>query len=202
MTDLTRWIAALALAAFATPSLAQDVPPIEAYAEDVADLAATDLLDWIRDPVVIDAIREANVMHASMTQSQIDALDLEWRRQTKIDAKYMIYDLLDRQASIVLRDKRETSKGIITEIIVMDKWGLNAAISDPTSDYYQGDEAKYRDTYPLGKDAVHVSEVEYDESTQKFQTQVSLTVVDPTDGNTPIGAVTFGIDLSQLKPGA
>ena len=179
-----------------------DRPSKEEFAEEVAELARTELLEWIRDPIVIASILEANKMHASMTPEEIERLDQEWRRQTDIDEKYMIYDLLGRQASIILRDKREESSGVITEIIVMDKWGLNAAISDATSDFYQGDEAKYQETYLKGKGAVHVGELEFDESTQKVQTQVSLTVVDPNDQDRVIGAVTFGIDLDRLTEGS
>ena len=106
-------------------------------------------------------------------------------------------DLLDRQASIIARDRREQSDGVVNEIIVMDMHGMNVAISDRTSDYYQGDEAKYQQTYLLGPEAVHISELEFDESTGKVQTQVSLTVTDPQNGQ-PIGAVTLGISLEKL----
>jgi hypothetical protein len=174
-------------------------PSKEDFADEVAALVENELINWVRDPVVISAIRDANVINAGMTPERIEALDQEWRRQTKSAEKYMIWDLLDRQGSIILRDRREQSDGIVTEIIVMDKWGLNAAISDPTSDFNQGDEAKYLETYPKGVGAVHVSELEFDESTQKVQTQVSMPVTDPEDGDKVIGAVTFGIDLSALK---
>lgn len=172
---------------------------VEEYAEKVQTLAENDLQEWINDPFVVYAIREQNDLNGTMTPQQIDTLDLAWRAQTKSTEKPMIYDLLDRQASIVLRDRRERSEGVITEIILMDKYGLNVAISDATSDYYQGDEAKYLETYLLGPGAVHVGEVEFDESTQRDQTQVSMTIVDPDDPATAIGAVTFGVDLKVLS---
>ena len=74
---------------------------------------------------------------------------------------------------------------------------MNVAISDRTSDYFQGDEAKWQETFLKGPDAVHVSELEFDESTQKVQTQVSLSVTDPETGEV-IGAVTLGISLDKL----
>ncbi|MEL6337221.1 MAG: PDC sensor domain-containing protein, partial [Pseudomonadota bacterium] len=129
-------------------------------------------------------------------QRRIDRLDKMWRAEKGKGP--MIGDLLDRQASIILRDRRELSNGVITEIILMDQYGLNVAISDPTTDFWQGDEAKYQDTYLKGRGAVHVSEVEFDESTGFDQTQVSMTVVDPDNGQ-PIGAVTFGINLEVLS---
>lgn len=172
---------------------AQDIAE---YAEQVQALAEGELQEWITDPVIVFAIREQNELFATMTPQEIDILDKAWRAENGRGP--MIFDLLDRQGSIILRDRRELSRGVITEIILMDKYGLNVAISDPTSDYYQGDEAKYIDTFLIGPAAVHVSEVEYDESTQKEQTQVSMTITDPESGE-PIGAVTFGVDLQVLN---
>ncbi|MFD0390710.1 hypothetical protein ACFQ4K_27435 [Tistrella bauzanensis] len=48
-----------------------------------------------------------------------------------------------------------------------------------------------------GADARHLSEVDFDESTQSYTVQVSLPVVDPATAK-PIGAVTFGIDVEAL----
>lgn len=183
---------AVSLPSLVTGAVAQDIGE---YADEVQALAAGELQEWITDPVFVFAIREQNGLFASMTQQQIDMLDNAWRAESGRGP--MIFDLLDRQGSIILRDRRELSEGVITEIILMDRYGLNVAISDPTSDYFQGDEAKYLETFPVGPDAVHVSEVEFDESTQKEQTQVSMTVTDPETGE-PIGAVTFGIDLKVL----
>lgn len=166
------------------------------FSKQVQEVAAGELQTWITDPIFLYAIREQNQTHANMTERQINRLDRVWIAEKGRGP--MIYDLLDRQASVILRDRRELSNGVITEIILMDRFGLNVAISDPTTDYYQGDEAKYQDTYLVGPGAVHVSEIEFDESTQKYQTQVSMTVVDPENGQ-PIGAVTFGIDLNVLN---
>ena len=82
-------------------------------------------------------------------------------------------------------------------VFVMDGKGLNVGQSDVTSDYWQGDEAKWQDTYSNGKGAVHISELEEDESTQTLQSQVSVTVVDPESGKA-IGAVTFGVNVENL----
>jgi hypothetical protein len=79
----------------------------------------------------------------------------------------------------------------------MDDKGMNVALSDVTSDYWQGDEAKWQQTYLVGPDAVHIGDVELDESTQTYQSQVSITVVDP-DTKAPIGALTFGVNVEAL----
>ncbi|MGF1554200.1 MAG: hypothetical protein ACFBWO_17110 [Paracoccaceae bacterium] len=192
-SGLVAVVAALAMSGGVQSGEARDVRSYDALVQNVA---ATELQAWITDPVFVYAIREQNQMNGSMGERRISRLDRAWRAEN--GSGPMIGDLLDRQASVILRDRRELSKGVITEIILMDRYGLNVAISDPTSDYYQGDEAKYQQTYLVGPGAVHVSEVEFDESTGLDQTQVSMTVIDPDNG-TPIGAVTFGINLNVLQ---
>lgn len=173
-----------------------DEPTVAEFGERVLAYAQTDLQEWIADPVLIYAIKEQNGLFGTLSEQQIASMDQQW-----IDGGsrgLMVLEMLDRQASIIARDRRENAQGIITEIIVMDQYGLNVAISDRTSDFYQGDEAKYKETFLIGPKAVHVSELKFDESTQQVQTQVSLTIVDP-EGGEPIGAVTLGIRVDKLS---
>jgi len=191
-----RFAAMAAAGLLAWPAAGQEVSE---YAGDVRRLAETDLQAWITDPFVVYALREQNERHAEMSMARVEALDTRWREERAAGSTPMIDDLLGRQASVVLRDRRAMSEGVITEIILMDRYGLNVAISDPTSDYYQGDEAKWIETFLEGPGAVHVSEVYEDESTGVNQTQVSLTIADSDDPSRAIGAVTFGVNLFVLR---
>lgn len=110
----------------------------------------------------------------------------------------MISEVLARALSGQLRDRKESSGGLVTEVFVMDNRGLNVGQSDVTSDLWQGDESKWSQSFGVGADAIHIGEVELDESTQSYQSQVSLAISDPETGK-PIGAVTFGIDLEYLE---
>lgn len=49
----------------------------------------------------------------------------------------------------------------------------------------------------MGADAVHFSEIEFDESSQSYQAQISMTISDPATG-APIGAMTVGINADAL----
>ena len=79
----------------------------------------------------------------------------------------------------------------------MDNRGLNVAQSVETSDYWQGDEAKWQETFGNGSGDIHISEVEFDESTGSYQSQVSMPISDPDTGEL-IGAITFGINVQSL----
>jgi hypothetical protein len=176
--------------AFAMPAVAQDkhAPKAQAWAEKT-------LREWMKDPVVIAAVKAQNAKHADLTQDKIDALDKQWRAETKAPAKPLINEVMGNALSAFLKKKEAEGKGLVTEIFVMDNKGLNVGQSDVTSDYWQGDEAKWQKTFSVGPTAVFVDKVEKDESTQKFQTQVSISIV---DGGAVIGAVTVGLDVEML----
>ncbi|MEM6906087.1 MAG: hypothetical protein AAF568_09355, partial [Pseudomonadota bacterium] len=135
---------------------------------------------------------------AGVSQADIDGQDQAWRAQVGQSSAPLIDEVMGTPASAQLAEIRDGGQGLFTEIFVMDNKGLNVAASDITSDFWQGDEAKWQETYQVGAGSVHISEIEFDESTQTFQAQVSLTVADP-DNAAPIGAITFGVNVEMLE---
>ena len=101
---------------------------------------------------------------------------------------------IDSPAGQHLRAWRK-SRGFVAEIILMDRQGANVAITEKTSDYWQGDEKKFTESF---KDAgvVFVDKVRFDESTQTYSVHVSVPVRG-ADGRV-IGVACFGIDIEQL----
>jgi len=187
---------------FACVAAALSLAPLAAKAEGphvapITELAGGPVAEIVAAPEVIEAIKAQNAKHAGLAQADIDALDKTWRAETGAAEKPMIDGVLANALSAYLAKVKEDSRGLYTEIFVMDNKGLNVGQSDVTSDYWQGDEAKFSETYGKGAGAVHISEVEQDESTQTFQSQLSMTVVDPATGEA-IGAVTFGINVDLL----
>ncbi|MGR3512412.1 MAG: type IV pili methyl-accepting chemotaxis transducer N-terminal domain-containing protein [Paracoccaceae bacterium] len=164
--------------------------PLQAYAEE-------QLTTWLENEDLIEAIRQQNAAHAGLTQADIDQLDLDWRAQRKEANKPLINDLLSRPASEWLRSQQSQTANFVTEVFAMDNHGLNVAQSVETSDYWQGDEAKWQQTYGNGSGDIHISEVEYDDSTGSYQSQVSMPITDPATGEL-IGAITFGINVQSL----
>ena len=168
------------------------------YESRLSALAQAEIAAIASSPEIIAAVRAQNAETASYDQSRIDQLDQTWRGEVGATGQTMISEVLSRPASQYLANERESSAGLFTEIFVMDSQGLNVAQSDVTSDYWQGDEAKWQDTFGNGPGAVHISEIEEDESTQTFQSQVSMTVVDPDNG-AAIGAITVGVNIELIE---
>lgn len=176
----------------ANPALAEDeyVAAARAYVEQ-------HVVPFLSEAVVVDAINAQNAKFAGLQQADVDALDQKWRAEVEAGDKPMIDEALASPLSKFLVEQREKSEGVITELFVTDGKGLNVGQSDPTSDYWQGDEAKWQKSFQAGPGAVFVDEVEKDESTQQLQTQVSATIVDPKTG-AAIGAITVGLNVEGL----
>lgn len=169
----------------------------DAYTDSMLKLADTQLRSWARHPTVVAAVRAQNQQHERLTPDDIAALDWKWRSETEAHSKPMIQALMSNALSSFLSLKKRAGDGLYTEIIVMDNKGLNVGQSDVTSDYWQGDEDKWRKTFMAGPDAVHIGDITRDKSTRRLQSQISLPVIDPATKKS-IGAITFGIDVSRL----
>ncbi|OWV71039.1 hypothetical protein ATY77_15870 [Rhizobium sp. R634] len=185
----------LACSASAVPmgvSMAQDA----AQLAPIADYVKSDVTPWLSDPAIVDALKAQDATNANLSAADIDALDKKWRAEVDGSDHSMIDGVLGNALSKFLQDKKAASSGKITEIFVMDAKGLNVGQSDVTSDYWQGDEAKFQKSFGAGKDAVFIDEIEKDESTQTLQSQASVTISD--DKGTPIGAITIGVNVDAL----
>ncbi|MGV8853571.1 MAG: hypothetical protein ACOH2L_02900 [Devosia sp.] len=188
-------VAALSLAVL----LAMSVAP-QAQDEFTAPLTALgegDIAAFASDPVLIAAIIAQNAVTSGYDQAKIDELDKQWRAEVGAASKPLIDATLGNAASQYLAGVQEASQGKYTEIFAMDAKGLNVAQSTLTSDYWQGDEDKFTASFGAGAGAVHVGDIEQDESTQVFQSQVSVPISDPATGDL-IGAITVGVDVSML----
>jgi hypothetical protein len=177
----------------AAPAFADDAPvkQVEAYLK-------SNVMSWLSDKTVISAIKAQNEKHAALDQEQIGKLDKQWRGEVDAASKPLIDSVLKNEVSVFLKKKKEETKGVVSEVFVMDDKGLNVGQSDITSDYWQGDEAKWKKNYSVGPDAVFFDKIEKDESTQALQMQVSISIKDPETGKA-IGAVTFGINVDELS---
>ena len=162
------------------------------YTRDLQELASGPLAGWTVSPVILDAVREQNTRTAELTSDQIASLDATWRNEI-ISGGDLITSVLNNSLSQHLADLKNEGRGQFTEIFVSDIRGLNVGQSDVTSDYWQGDEAKWQ--VPHETSNVHISNVEFDESSQSYQSQISLPIL---DSGAFIGVITVGIDVEQL----
>lgn len=159
--------------------------------QEVIDLANNTLVKYGTDAIIVKAVKAENAK--GKTLDQVKEQDKKWRDTPGI-ADFM-KALMESECGKHLLDIQK-SKPYFAEIFVMDNLGGNVAMTDKTSDYWQGDEDKFTKSYNGGKGGIHISDVEFDDSTQAYLVQVSVPV---KDGAKVIGAITFGVDVDQIE---
>ena len=220
MTKATVLFAPLAFALSALPCLAQDAPaapavpaevqaapaPAETAAKptppDATKVITPKVIEAVKklleQPVTVISIGASNDAHANIDQGGIDALDKEWKSESKVDKQPLIAEMLSSPLSNYLLYLQAQSAGLYTEMFVMDDKGLNVGQSSVTSDYWQGDEGKYQKTFQVGPDAIFIDDAEFNDDTKTWRAQLNFTVVDPQSGK-PIGAATIEMNLTELE---
>ncbi|NIZ03403.1 hypothetical protein [Thalassospira lucentensis] len=152
--------------------------------------------EWLSNPVVALSITSQNLLRKDMTQDAIDAADKQWRAEREADDQPLVAAIVTNPLSGYLTQVQAQSGGLFAEIFVMDAVGLNVGQSSITSDFWQGDEAKFQKTFPNGPNAVFIDEAEYNEDSDTWRSQLSMTMSD--EDRQPIGAVTIEINLTEL----
>lgn len=128
-----------------------------------------------------------------MTLEEIQKIDKEW--QGAVEVTPIQKEKTTNACAVELKDIASKAT-VLSEVFVMDNQGGIVGETEVTSDYWQGDEAKWRNSYADGKGGVDVGKVSFDVSAGMQLQQVSLPILDASGA--VIGAVTFGIDISKL----
>ena len=146
---------------------------------------------WASDPIVVCAVREANEKPRSM--SEIEVIDAQWQETHGVDD--FIRAIIEHPAAARLRELRSANPEL-QEAFVTDRLGANIATTNKTSDFYQGDEAKFAEAYNAGAGVVHIGKISHDESIQSFSMQIAVPVMD--DGQA-IGVLVVTVNAEKLK---
>ena len=157
--------------------------------QKVVDFANSTLVKLGEDDIIVKAVKEEN--SKKKTLSAIKEMDDKWKATPGV-VDFMSV-LMESECGKHLRTMQD-STSYYAEIFVMDNKGANVCMTDKTSDYWQGDEAKFTESYKGGNGAVHISNVKFDDSTQAYLVQVSVPV---KDGGKVIGAITIGVDIDN-----
>ncbi|MEW7007452.1 hypothetical protein [Lentilitoribacter sp. EG35] len=172
-------------------------PIDEEYATPIRTYITNNVKPWLSDPIIINSINRQNRQTSQLSEAEIIAQDEKWHAEVQSENRPFIDKILNNDLSKFLTQKQNESDEFLLEIFVMDAKGLNVGQSAVTSDYWQGDEAKWLNTFPKGPNTIFIEDIKIDESTLTFQSQASLSIADPKTGKT-IGAITLGINFEKL----
>ena len=190
----------LLLTAASALALSGAVAAAEPAKPDIQKLVTPEVIKqmrtWIESGIVRISIATQNKRLSKLDQATIDTLDKQWVKERESEDKPLIAATLSNPLSIYLSRMQGRSLGLYAEIFIMDQNGLNVGQSSITSDFWQGDEAKFQKTYDVAPDAVFIDEPEFDDEMKVWRGQVNFTVTD-TDGKS-IGAATVELNLTEL----
>jgi ABC-type amino acid transport substrate-binding protein len=162
----------------------------------LARMAEHSMRPWTQSPLMIKTLRRINRERGSFDADHIRALDAQWRAHSDSGEHELIQAVAETKLSRFLRQQQREADGLVREIMVTGRHGLNAAMSRVTTDYWQGDETKFRKTFNQPDKAPVIEQIRYDRSTRRFLAHVSLPVRDP-DSDKLLGVLTAGVDIQK-----
>jgi hypothetical protein len=140
-----------------------------------------------RDPELLRAIKAKN--QAGESGVEIQNKDRQWQA----NPRYPLRQELTNNACASRLKKLVGTDAIVVEAFLMDARGALVCATRETSDYWQGDEAKWTKTYRDGKQ-VFVDDPALDLSSNTYAAQLSLLV---SEGETKIGALTLTLKVPR-----
>lgn len=166
------------------------------YASDVKERAKSKASKYISSAFtsseILNQLKKMNTSTPrkdKKTPDDIDVLDKKWRAWKKgAPMPDFVKQVVEAPCSELLAGFNSRFR-FATEAFVMNNRGETICASPATSDYDQGDEAKWFNVYVEGENP-HISDPEKDESSGEYQLQVSYPIM---EGAAKLGVITIGI---------
>jgi hypothetical protein len=159
--------------------------------DKVKGFAKERLLPLCTNPVFVREVKAQNAKKTPL--SEIQALDKQWSA-----AEDELPIQKDRLSNACAKEAKRVAEElkVVTEIFVMDNQGANVGQNEMTSDYWQGDEPKWQNSYKGGQGGVDVSDRKFDKSANAEDQKISLPIID--EAGAVIGAVCIGLKADKI----
>ena len=181
---------ALALALLAsTVTAQQDIS--ESELEALLSVKVRTVQHMALNPLLVRAARQQNA--SGLTAEEVARRDKAWRASKELTPFKL--SLQTSPAGRFLKQQIKRNKSF-NEAFLTDNQGANVAAFPATSDYWQGDEEKWSESFNGGKGRIFIGALELDESTDTVAVQVSAPVLDR--GKT-IGVLVVGVTINYLQ---
>lgn len=137
------------------------------------------------------------------TLAEVLNIDGKWQALAPEATLPLAARILALPASKTLGAWQASHQGLVTEAMMVNNLGTVAAMSQLTSDFWQGDEPKFlevaggdlsAESHPLK--ALFISPIHYDQSTARFQISISVPIFSD-NGDSPNGAIVLGLDIEK-----
>lgn len=158
------------------------------------------LFDEMNSMLDVSQIIEAGPRQESYTD--VMTIDSQWQALAPLATPEMAETILALPGSRALHAWQQSHQGLVTEVMLVNDMGTLAAMSQLTSDYWQGDEPKFqkvidnRNTAPGHDRPLYLSPIRYDKSAARFQVTASTPVL-PANGEPAIGVIVIGLSIEE-----
>lgn len=178
----TFFVVALLVASAGLAQTAEQKTKIDALLPKLHKLAA--------ESAIVKAAQAQNAKKVPL--ADIKKLDADWMAASGVTA--FMRALMENEVAKALK-KGMAAMPAIVEAFAMDDQGALLGEASKTTDYWQGDEAKWEKSFAKGRGADFIDKAQFDESSQTYSVQVSVPVM---AGGKAIGAITVGLSLDKL----
>ncbi len=169
--------------------ITQQIDQSEVASAPVKALAKEKLLPLCTNAIFVKAVKAQNAKN--LTLDQVKKIDSDWTAAE--DELPIQKELMNNEcAAEIRRLAKEFAQ--LTETFVMDQLGANVGQNALTSDYWQGDEPKWANSFNAGNGGVDIDKPKLDKSTNREDQKISLPIIDET--GKVIGAICCGIALN------
>lgn len=155
-------------------------------------LAKELLLPQSTNAALVGEAKKQNAL--KVTMEEINKIDAAWQ---KAESELLIQK--EKLNNACAQEIRRITQGHpeLVEVFAMDDQGANVGQNALTSDYLQGDEPKWQNSFNKGQGGLDAPAAKLDKSSNIRLQQISLPLID-ADG-TVVGAVTWGVNIAALK---
>lgn len=137
---------------------------------------------YTHDELLRDTLEESNRVFSEMPNpvSYISLKDREWTSAPDNEETVFMEALLNNKLSAELKEKtefyeRQYGYDVYGEVFVTNRYGANVAQTGRTSDYKQDDEEWWQ---AAKRDGFYIQDIEFDESSKTYSTDIGLRVDD------------------------
>ena len=132
----------------------------------------SDAVTWASAPTVINAARDAAVIHAERGIANLSIEEVE--AQFKAEKSLNLFPATDKYLRTQI-----TNSLHFGEVFITDEFGYNVSLTNPTSDFVQSDEGWWQTAMDNG---ISVGDVEYDSSAGIWSIDISVRIDDDQTG--------------------
>jgi hypothetical protein len=138
---------------------------------------------------IIEAVAAQNTF--KLSDAEIQKRDQEWQASSEVTP--FMKELQTNEAGRILRGFVERGSKTYTEGLLMDKRGALVAAYPAPSDYYQGEEDKFRSPFASGE--LYIGPIHFDHSTRAYVSDVCTPIFE--EASSPIGVLCMAVRLSK-----